>query len=168
MRTSDSSDEDEAEKRSHARSRKSKGRRYRRKRRDGIIDDTLSDAYSESLMSQSLPDRFVTKEISGGIFRRLVVSLKLLLCNMPLSASGVSLSIVLLGTLWFKWAEEILSSCKEVTFHSSQCSLPEFPGMYRFNVNIVCRVISSSYLPLNLHILFQAAIFVTSSITFSN
>ncbi|KAL3779983.1 hypothetical protein HJC23_007082 [Cyclotella cryptica] len=130
VQTSDSSEEDETEKRSHARSRKGKGRRYRRKRRDDIVDDILSDAYSESLMSQSLPDRSSTNAISGGILRRLVVTLKLLICNMPLSSSAISLSIVLLGTLWFKWAEEILSSCKEVTFHSSQCSLPEFPGCY--------------------------------------
>lgn len=51
---------------------------------------------------------------------------------MPLSAGAISFSVVLLGTLWFKWAEELLSSCKEVTFHSSQCNLPDFPGAYAY------------------------------------
>lgn len=129
MQASDSSEEKGSDRRSHARSRKSKGRR-RRKKRDGA-DDT-SDTYSESLMSQSLTDRSIAKEISGGFCNRFVVSSKLMICNLPLSASAISFSIVLLGTLWFTWAQEILSSCKEVTFHSSQCSLPEFPGKYQF------------------------------------
>lgn len=123
---SESSEEDESERRSTTRSRRS--RRNRRKKRDGNLDDTMSDTMSESIMTQSLADHSVSKEISGGFCTRLMVSTKLLICNLPLSASAISLSIVLLGTLWFKWAEEILSSCKEVTFHSSQCSLPDFPG----------------------------------------
>jgi hypothetical protein len=130
MQASESSEEDESERRS-ARSRKSnKSRRYRRKKRDGILDDTMSDTMSESMMTQSLADHSVSKEIQGGLCTRLVVSTKLLICNLPFSASAISLSIVLLGTLWFKWAEEILTSCKEVTFHSSQCSLPDFPGEF--------------------------------------
>ena len=124
----DSSDEDESGRRGSVRSRKSKSRRYRRKKRDGMADGTLSDTMSESMMTQSLADHSLSNEIQGGFCKRLVVSTKLMVCNLPLSASAISLSIVLLGTLWFKWAEEILSSCKEVTFHSSQCSLPDFPG----------------------------------------
>lgn len=122
---SDSSLEDESEHRNQGKSRKSRGRRHR-KRRDN--DDTISDTYSESFMSQSLADVSTSKQISGNCIQRLWILSKLFVRNLPLSAASISFTIVLLGIVWFKWAEELLSSCKEVTFHSSQCSLPEFPG----------------------------------------
>jgi hypothetical protein len=111
------SSEDESERRG---SRKS--RRYNRRHRK--TDDTLSDA-TESMTQTSFA---TAKVVQGGVCRRWGISFRLGVCNLPLSGGAVSFSIVLLGTLWFQWAEEILSSCKEVTFHSSQCSLPEFPG----------------------------------------
>eukprot|EP00956_Cyclotella_meneghiniana_P045672 scaffold379713_cov79-Cyclotella_meneghiniana.AAC.2 len=139
----DSTDEDvESERKTASTNRSRRSRRHRRKKRDGggaihaanhTLDDTLSDTLSESYMSQSLGEQYLStshKPIRAGFCRRIAVRTKLLVCNMPLSAGAISFSVVLLGTLWFKWAEELLSSCKEVTFHSSQCNLPDFPGCY--------------------------------------
>lgn len=140
----DSTDEDvESERRTAGTTRSRRSRRHRRKKRDHgaadtanhTLDDTLSDTLSESYMSQSLGEQYSSttyKPIRAGFCRRISVRTKLLLCNMPLSAGAISFSVVLLGTLWFKWAEELLSSCKEVTFHSSQCNLPDFPGAYAY------------------------------------
>jgi len=50
--------------------------------------------------------------------------------NMPLTINAVALSIVTLGVVWFKFAEENLDTCMPVHFHSTQCSFPEFPGCF--------------------------------------
>ena len=80
-------------------------------------------------MSTSLADRSRVREAKGPI-HQLFISTKLLICNLPLSSAAISFSIVLLGIVWLKWTQEILPSCKEVNFHSSQCTYPEFPGCY--------------------------------------
>mmetsp|Transcript_17055 Transcript_17055/g.36787 ORF Transcript_17055/g.36787 Transcript_17055/m.36787 type:complete len:412 (-) Transcript_17055:1120-2355(-) len=151
---SDSSEEDASENRRgtsssgrhhhhhhHAKSKKSKskssrGHGKRRSQADGTTpshsqnDESLSETYSESRMSlSSLADRSRSREAKGPIQQFLIFS-KLLVYNLPLSSAAISFSIVLLGIVWLKWAEEMLPSCKEVNFHSSQCSYPEFPGCY--------------------------------------
>jgi len=92
----------------------------------------MSETYSESLMSNSLADRSTLgkREMKGNFLQQLAVSAKLLVCNLPLSFAAISFSVVLLGIVWLNWAEEVLSSCKQVNFHSSQCTYPEFPGCY--------------------------------------
>ena len=94
------------------------------------IDDSLSETYSESHMSaSSTTDRSRTRQ-NKGLIQQMLISSKLLVCNLPLSFSAISFSIVLLGTVWLKCVQENLPSCKEVSFHSSQCTYPEFPGCY--------------------------------------
>lgn len=94
------------------------------------IDDSLSETYSESHMSaSSTTDRSRTRHTKG-LIQQMLISSKLLVCNLPLSFSAISFSIVLLGIVWLKYAQENLPSCKEVSFHSSQCTYPEFPGCY--------------------------------------
>lgn len=94
------------------------------------IDDSLSETYSESHMSaSSTTDRSRTRH-NKGLIQQMLISSKLLVCNLPLSFSAISFSIVLLGIVWLKYAQENLPSCKEVSFHSSQCTYPEFPGCY--------------------------------------
>ena len=132
MYSTDSSPEEEEERqrRSMVRSSRRKKRHGGRKRRDDDVSDTISDTYSESFMSASLADRLKSADTSVNFFQRTIVQAKLLICNLPLSAAAISFSIVLLGIVWMRRAEEILSSCKEVNFHSSQCNFPEFPGCY--------------------------------------
>lgn len=133
-----SSEEDElntsgSNKQQHGKSKKSRGRRSHRKRRSQNPphgDDSISETYSESLMSMSHTDRSRGGREAKGFFQQLVISTRLLVCNLPLSSAAISFSIVLLGIVWLKWAEELLPSCKEVSFHSSQCAFPEFPGCY--------------------------------------
>jgi len=134
--SSDTSDDDDDGRSSRHHTTKSKKKtksRTHRKRRSGTPmpqDESLSETYSESLMSNSLADRSTKREMKGNILQQLGISAKLLVCNLPLSSSAISFSIVLLGIVWLKWAEEMLPSCKEVNFHSSQCTYPEFPGCY--------------------------------------
>ena len=128
--SSDSSHDGEIEKRKHSKAKTMKGKRSNRKaRRNAALDDTNSETFSESFMSQSLANGWILKERNGNVIQQLLISSKMLLCNLPLSASAISFSIVLLGMVWLKWTKEILSSCKEVKFHSSQCMYPEFPGV---------------------------------------
>lgn len=92
-------------------------------------DESLSETHSESLISNSLADRSRTRE-GVGVFHQLYISTKLLICNLPLSFAAISFSIALLGKVWLKWTQEIVPSCKEVNFHTSQCNFPDFPGCY--------------------------------------
>ena len=56
--------------------------------------------------------------------------LQAFIANLPLTIGAIAMSIVTLGTVWFKFAEENLESCEPVHFHSSQCTFPEFPGCF--------------------------------------
>ena len=93
------------------------------------FDDSLTETYSESYMSSSVTESSRRRQ-SKGIVYRIFIFVKLFVCNLPLSFSAISFSIVLLGIVWLKYAQENLPSCKEVNFHSSQCTYPEFPGCY--------------------------------------
>ena len=109
-------------------------RQQRHSRHGGIVtpsqnDESLSETYSESFISNSLADRSRTRERMG-VLRQLLISAKLLVCNLPLSFAAISFSIVLLGIVWLKWTQEIVPSCKEVNFHTSQCTFPDFPGEF--------------------------------------
>jgi len=140
---SDSSDEETSgNRRSTTKSKRrggGGGRRSQRKKRSqatgggggtpSIDHSSMSETYSESLMSTSYADRSERVRAKGPL-QQLLISSKLLICNLPLSSAAISFSIVLLGIVWLKWTEEILPSCKEVNFHSSQCTYPEFPGCY--------------------------------------
>lgn len=132
LHSTDSSEEDEKQlRRSIRSSRRKKRHGGGRKRRENDESDTMSESYSESYMtSASLTDRLKSAEASVNVFQRMMIRTKLLICNLPLSAAAISFSIVLLGIVWLRRAEEILTSCKEVNFHSSQCNFPEFPGCY--------------------------------------
>lgn len=128
---------------SHRRSTKSKksgrpsSRSQRRKRHSHHTgkatpsqnDESLSETYSDSFISNSLADRSRARGGVGVIYQ-LYISAKLLICNLPLSFAAISFSISLLGIVWLKWTQEIVPSCKEVNFHTSQCNFPEFPGCY--------------------------------------
>jgi hypothetical protein len=94
------------------------------------FDDSLTESYSESYMGSSVTESSRRRQSSKGIIYRILIFMKLFVCNLPLSFSGISFSIALLGILWLKYAKENLPSCKEVNFHSSQCAFPEFPGCY--------------------------------------
>jgi len=128
--STDSSPEEDEKHRRSVRSSRRKKRHGGRKRRDDDVSDTMSETYSESFMSASLTDRLKSAETNVNFFQRMIIRTKLLICNLPLSAAAISFSIVLLGIVWLRRAEEILTSCKEVNFHSSQCNFPEFPGCY--------------------------------------
>lgn len=66
--------------------------------------------------------------------------------NLPLTIGAVALSVVTLGVVWFKFAEENLDSCQPVHFHSSQCTFPEFPGCF------YCDTTATAYkVALNFH-----------------
>lgn len=93
------------------------------------FDDSLTESYSESYMGSSVTESSRRRQ-SKGIVYRILIFMKLFVCNLPLSFSGISFSIALLGILWLNYAKENLPSCKEVNFHSSQCAFPEFPGCY--------------------------------------
>ena len=68
------------------------------------------------------------------------------LANLPSTIGAVAMSVVTLGVVWFKFAEENLESCEPVHFHSSQCTFPEFPGCF------YCKTDSKMYkLALNVH-----------------
>ena len=56
--------------------------------------------------------------------------------NLPLTIGAVALAIVTLGIVWFKFAEEMLESCRPVHFHSSQCNFPEFPGCFYCDTSV--------------------------------
>lgn len=45
--------------------------------------------------------------------------------NLPLTIGAIALASANLGVDWFKFAEENLSTCEPVHFHSKQCSFPE-------------------------------------------
>ena len=45
--------------------------------------------------------------------------------NLPLTIGAIALASANLGVDWFKFAEENLSSCEPVHFHSKQCNFPE-------------------------------------------
>jgi len=139
---SDSSDEETSgNRRSTTKSKRrggGGGRRSQRKKRSqaasgggtpSIDHSSMSETYSESFMSTSYADRSERVRAKGPL-QQLLISSKLLICNLPLSSAAISFSIVLLGIVWLKWTEEILPSCKEANFHSSQCTYPEFPGCY--------------------------------------
>ena len=127
--STDSSPEDEEKFRRSIRSARRK-KRGGRKKRDDDVSDTMSETYSESYLSASVTERMKSAERNVNFFQRLMIRTKLLICNLPLSAAAISFSIVLLGIVWLRRAEEILAACKEVNFHSSQCNFPEFPGCY--------------------------------------
>lgn len=61
---------------------------------------------------------------------RIVVTVETFVANLPLTIGAIAMAIVTLGVVWFKFAEENLSSCEPVHFHSSQCTFPEFPGCF--------------------------------------
>lgn len=48
--------------------------------------------------------------------------------NLPLTIGAVALAIVTLGIVWFKFAEQMLSVCHPVHYHSKECHFTEFPG----------------------------------------
>lgn len=56
--------------------------------------------------------------------------------NLPLTIGAVGLAIVTLGVVWFKFAEEMINSCKPVHFHSQQCQFPEFPGCFYCDTSV--------------------------------
>ena len=60
-----------------------------------------------------------------------------IISNMPLTINAISLAIVTLGVVWFKFAEENLDSCMPVHFHSEQCSFPEFPGCFYCDTSVL-------------------------------
>jgi hypothetical protein len=66
---------------------------------------------------------------------RFVTKVAIFVANVPLMIGAVALSVVTLGVVWFKFAEENLDSCEPVHFHSSQCTFPEFPGCFYCNTN---------------------------------
>lgn len=147
MFSSDTSDEEtnsnsrSTSRQSHSKSKRSRGRRNRRRTdRSSLIstiNDSASETYSESFIStghSSVENRSKAgkddRETNLNFFQQLLISTKLLVCNLPLSFAAISFSIVCLGIVWHKWTEEVLTSCKEVNFHSSQCAYHEFPGCY--------------------------------------
>jgi hypothetical protein len=70
----------------------------------------------------------------GGAIGRLYMTLSWLeafICNLPLTVGAISMAIVTLGVVWFKFVEETrVISCEPVQFHSSQCTFPESPGCF--------------------------------------
>jgi tellurite resistance protein TehA-like permease len=50
--------------------------------------------------------------------------------NLPLTIGAVGLSWVTMGTVWFKFMEEIGGFCTPVHYYSPTCAFPEFPGCF--------------------------------------
>lgn len=67
---------------------------------------------------------------------QFIGSIEMFIANLPLAIGAVALAIVTLGVVWFKFAEENLSTCERVHFHSSQCTFPEFPGCFYCDTNV--------------------------------
>ena len=68
--------------------------------------------------------------------------------------------------VWFTFAEENLNSCQPVHFYSKQCTYPEFPGYFYYNIDAyIYKVVigfhfASSMLARILAMLFFAKIFL--------
>ena len=56
--------------------------------------------------------------------------------NLPLTMGAIAYSFASLGTVWFKFTEEMLSSCVPVHYHSNQCSFPEYPGCFDCDTSV--------------------------------
>jgi hypothetical protein len=90
--------------------------------------------------------------------------------NLPLTIGAVALAVVTLGTVWFKFAEEMMDTCRPVHFHSNQCTFMEFPGcfycdtttrMYRVALNFH---LSCSAFAGIISLLFVAKIFIARDV----
>lgn len=68
--------------------------------------------------------KFYAKKLDAELFT-LFAWLESFFGNLPLTIGAVALASANLGVVWFKFAEENLSSCEPVHFHSAQCSFPE-------------------------------------------
>mmetsp|Transcript_9548 Transcript_9548/g.20593 ORF Transcript_9548/g.20593 Transcript_9548/m.20593 type:complete len:1435 (-) Transcript_9548:31-4335(-) len=135
--TSDEGGESDGRRSSVGRSRRSRGsgtkRRVKRSgfgQLQGMNDDSVSETYSVSFTSDSLVGEKGKRSLQGNIFQRLWLFLNLLVANVPLSFSAISFSIVLLGILTKAYTQEVLMTCQQVKFHTSQCLFPQFPGCY--------------------------------------
>eukprot|EP00934_Nitzschia_sp_Nitz4_P006154 Nitzschia sp. Nitz4//scaffold321_size20361//10676//13149//NITZ4_008686-RA/size20361-processed-gene-0.36-mRNA-1//-1//CDS//3329547784//6144//frame0 len=64
---------------------------------------------------------------SGTMF---LASLEVFLANLPLTIGAVGLSWVTMGTVWFKFMEEMVEFCHPVHYYSPQCIFPEYPGCF--------------------------------------
>lgn len=76
--------------------------------------------------------RHVREQI-GTVIDSTIQKLSLLetaISNLPLTVGALSLAIVTLGTVWFKFAEENLDSCKPVHFRNPRCTYHEYPGCF--------------------------------------
>jgi hypothetical protein len=62
--------------------------------------------------------------------KRNLIGLETFVCNLPLTVGAVAIAWVTMGVDWWKYTEEMLSSCTPVHFRSEYCSFPEFPGCF--------------------------------------
>jgi hypothetical protein len=109
--------------------------------RSRLIAQWKSEARAETVASRrhqeaeqwhSRVGRYLDFELGGGIGQLYMALswLEAFICNLPLTVGAISMAIVTLGVVWFKFVEESLESCEPVQFHSSQCTFPEFPGCF--------------------------------------
>jgi hypothetical protein len=75
-------------------------------------------------------------DLGGKSFRCLTL-VEMFIANLPLTIGAVAMAVVTLGVVWFKFAEEFLSTCEPVHFHSSQCTFPEFPGCFYCDQTVI-------------------------------
>ncbi|CAB9507167.1 expressed unknown protein [Seminavis robusta] len=64
----------------------------------------------------------------------MLATFEVVLSNMPLTVGAVGLSWVTQGTVWFKFTEEVVSTCVHAHYFSDQCSFLEFPGCFACDV----------------------------------
>mmetsp|Transcript_48736 Transcript_48736/g.117904 ORF Transcript_48736/g.117904 Transcript_48736/m.117904 type:complete len:1355 (-) Transcript_48736:1567-5631(-) len=76
---------------------------------------------------------------------RCLTRLEIFIANLPLTIGAVAMAVVTLGVVWFKFAEEFLSTCEPVHFHSSQCNYPEFPGCFYCDQTVLGYKIALSF-----------------------
>ena len=89
----------------------------------------------KELQEQQCCNRFsrwtkITSKAMSRKVRKFISATETFIGNMPLTIGAVGLAIVTLGCVWFKFAEEMLDTCRPVHFHSSQCNFHEFPGCF--------------------------------------
>lgn len=60
----------------------------------------------------------------------MMATLEVFLANLPLTIGAVGLSWVTMGTVWFKFMEEMSPDCHPVHYYAPTCHFPEFPGCF--------------------------------------
>ena len=100
------------------------------KERSKLIEQWKAEAREEAELSRRDQQAKMCVAATCTLGTKWLFALETFVANLPLTIGAVAMAVVTLGVVWFKFAEENLSTCEPVHFHSSQCTFPEFPGCF--------------------------------------